>query len=245
MPHDLLTLYTAKSIEYGIALLFLVLFVPFWRFAMGTARPLAHAAAARESWSDRLTHWFHVPDRTFFHPGHAWARVEGDGVVTLGIDDFAQKLVGQVSEIAVPPVGARLVQGEPAWTVAADRKAVDMVAPVGGTVLAVNERVLREPATVNQDPYGEGWLVKVRAPRAAAHFATLRAGQAARTWMDEVCESLSSSLTPALGAVYQDGGVPVDGLARAVAGEDWDVLARRFLLTDADDAPEPARAEPR
>jgi glycine cleavage system H lipoate-binding protein len=233
MPHDILTLYSAKAIEYLLGVAFLVLFVPFWRFAMGASRAPA-AAPVRQSLADRLSHWFQVPDGTFFHPGHAWARVEPGGIVTVGMDDFAQKLVGPVHEVQVPPVGTRLVQGEAGWTVGADSKAIDVIAPVGGIVVAVNDRAQREPATVNRDPYGEGWLLKLQVPRMAAHLAPLRAGRAARRWMDEVCEGLSSTLTPALGPVYQDGGVPVDGLARAVAGEQWDVLARRLLLTDAD-----------
>lgn len=230
MPHDILTLYTAKAIEYLIAVAFLILFVPFWRYAMGTATAHAHAGATDVF--DALTHWFHVPDRTWFHPGHAWARMDADGVLTLGVDDFAQKLVGPLRAVRLPEPGARLEQGETAWSLAADGKAVDMVAPVGGIVLAVNQEALEHPSTVNAEPYGHGWLLKVQAPRVAAHLAALRSGQAARRWMDDVCESLTSSLSPSLGLVYQDGGVPVDGIARAVAGDDWDTVARRFLLTE-------------
>lgn len=238
MPHDILTLYSAKAIEYLIAVAFLVLFVPFWRFAMGTATAApAHAPATGVL--DALTHWFAVPDRTFFHPGHAWARMDGDGVLTVGVDDFAQKLVGPLGAVRLPHPGARLEQGEPAWSLAVDGKAVDMVAPVGGTVLAVNHAALERPSAINEEPYGHGWLLKVQSPRAAAHLAALRSGQAARRWMDEVCETLTASLTPSLGLVYQDGGTPVDGIAHAVAGDDWDTVARRFLLTD-DATPAPA-----
>ena len=213
-PHDLLTLYTAKAIEYGLAVLFLFMFVPFWRYAQGTVVAHAHAPA-HQSLRNLLTHWFQVPDKTYFHPGHAWARVDGGDVVTIGMDDFAQKLVGPMNAVQLPPVGSRLVQGEPAWAIAADGKTLDMLAPVGGIVVAVNQQAASEPSAVNRDPYGEGWLLRLRSPRVAAHVATLRAGQVARKWMDEVAEGLTATLTPALGHVYQDGGLPVDGLARA------------------------------
>lgn len=228
MPHDIITLYSAKAIEYLMAVFFLLLFIPFWRYVTATAA----AAPAHESLTERLTHWFHVPANTFFHPGHAWARADGGELLTVGMDDFAQKLVGAPTKLALPAIGARLEQGEPAWSIGGDHKTVDMLAPVGGIVVEVNQDALTDPTAVNRDPYGQGWLLRLRAPRAQAHLATLRANHVARRWMDEVCESLTSTLTPALGHVYQDGGVPVEGLARAVAGDNWDEVARRYLLTD-------------
>jgi glycine cleavage system H lipoate-binding protein len=228
MPHDIITLYSAKAIEYLMAVGFLLLFIPFWRYVTGSAV----AAPAHESLTARLTHWFHVPANTFFHPGHAWARPDGSDLVTVGMDDFAQKLIGAPAKLDLPPVGARLVQGEPGWAIRGDHKSVDMLSPVGGIVVEVNQEAVGDPSAVNRDPYGQGWLLRLRAPRAAAHLATLRANDVARRWMDRVCESMTATLTPALGHVSQDGGVPVEGLARIVAGDHWDQMAREYLLTD-------------
>lgn len=231
MPHDILTLDARKAIEYLIAVSFLVLFVPFWRYAMRSVAAESAVAARVSALADLVAGWFRVPADTFFHPGHAWARVEADGLVTVGVDDFAQKLVGPVRGLQLPRPGTHLEPDKPAWRLEADSKAIDMLAPVGGEVVAVNRRVLEAPDHVNRDPYGEGWLVKLRSPRLGAHLARLRAGEAARRWMDEVCDELCATMTPALGRVYQDGGLPVDGLARALAGDRWDELASRFLLT--------------
>jgi glycine cleavage system H lipoate-binding protein len=241
MPHDILTLYSTKALEYLIAVTFLALFVPFWRYAMGTAGALVEAVA-REPLSRRIASWFRVPADTYFHPGHTWARADAGGVLTVGLDDFAQKLVGPLRSVQLPPEGSRLIQGESAWSVRADSKAVDMIAPVGGVVVAVNQHAMDQPAIVNDDPYGNGWLLKVRSPHRVPQLATLRAGDAARRWMEEVADSLMATLTPSLGLVYQDGGMPVDGLARAIAGEDWDRFARRFLLTEDGDQPAPRDA---
>lgn len=230
MPHDIITLYSAKAIEYLMAVGFLMLFIPFWRYVTGSAV----AAPAHEGLAERLTHWFHVPANTFFHAGHAWARADGGELVTVGMDDFAQKLLGAPTKLDLPPIGARLVQGEPGWSIGGDHKSVDMLAPVGGIVVEVNQEALANPTSVNRDPYGRGWLLRLRAPRATAYLATLRANDVARRWMDTVCESMTTTLTPALGHVYQDGGVPVEGLARIVAGDNWDQVARRYLLTDTD-----------
>lgn len=231
MPHDILTLDATKAVEYLIAVAFLLLFVPFWQYVMRSVAAELPAAARVAGFADLVAGWFRVPDDTFFHPGHAWARVEADGLVTVGADDFAQKLVGPVRGVQLPPPGTRLERGRPAWRLEADSKAVDMLAPVGGEVVAVNRRALEAPETVNRDPYGDGWLIKLRSPRLGAHLAQLKAGEAARRWMSAVCDELCASMTPALGLVYQDGGLPVDGLARALAGDRWDELASRLLLT--------------
>jgi glycine cleavage system H protein len=231
MPHDILTLDATKAVEYLIAVAFLLLFVPFWQYAMHSVAAESRVVARVAAFADLVAGWFRVPDDTFFHPGHAWARVEADGLVTVGVDDFAQKLVGPVRGVQLPPPGARLERGRPAWRLEADSKAVDMLAPVGGEVVAVNRKAIETPETVNRDPYGDGWLVRLRSPNLGAHLAQLKAGQAARRWMNEVCDELCASMSPALGRVYQDGGLPVDGLARALAGDRWDELASRFLLT--------------
>lgn len=106
-----------------------------------------------------------------------------------------------------------------------------MLSPVDGTVVAVNERLLDSPEVLDRDPYGEGWLLKVRAPRAAANAKQLLSGALARRWMEEACDGLRTLMSPELGRAYQDGGVPVDGMARSLDPARWDEVARRFLLT--------------
>ncbi len=224
VTHDLVTMYSAKAIEYGIAIAYLLLFIPYWRFVTARPAPAAARQPARPVLG-QVADWFRLPLDLYYHPGHAWARPEGD-VVTIGIDDFGRKLVGPAA-LRLPPLGARLAQGEPALALEADSKAIDVLAPVDGTVIAVNERALGAA-----DPYGDGWLLKVRAPRLPANLRTLLSGSLARRWMEDVCDTLCGQLQPDLGRVYQDGGLPVDGIARALEPDNWDGVAKRFFLTD-------------
>jgi glycine cleavage system H protein len=216
--------YMVKAIEYLTGITFLLLFVAFWRFVNGEGAPVAAKA-----WSGRLADWFTVPDRLFFHRGHAWARVDGPEVVTLGVDDFAQQLVGPVEGFDLPAAGAALTAGAPAWTLRADGKAVGMVAPLGGTVLAVNTDLNQHPDLVNRDPYGRGWLVKLQVPRARTAVRDLVTGKAARAWIARVADELTASMNPELGHLMQDGGMPVHGIARGIDEADWDEVARLFL----------------
>jgi glycine cleavage system H lipoate-binding protein len=187
-------------------------------------------AAARAT---TLADWFSVPADYLFHRGHAWARPESSGLVTIGMDHFAASLVGPLSRIAMPAVGATLGQGERGWRlIADDGRAVDMLSPVDGAILEVNPEAASRPDAALADPFGTGWLMKVRPSRLRANRTGLISGTAARSWMQEVAAGLQNHLAPELGALAQDGGAPVAGMARALDPERWDTVARTYLLTD-------------
>jgi len=231
IPHDILTLYSAKMLEYGIAILFLVLFIPFWRYVQSSAVAPA-PATAKVRVPAPATDWFALPMDRLFHRGHAWLKDEADGTVTVGLSDFASKLVGPLSRISLPAVGSSVGQGEMAWRmVADDGTAVDMLSPVDGTVVEINGAVAANATAAETDPYGQGWLLKVRPSRLRANRINLLAGQTARRWMDEVLVGLRGQLAPSLGSLAQDGGAPLHGMARAIEPEHWDRLASTLLLT--------------
>jgi glycine cleavage system H lipoate-binding protein len=152
--------------------------------------------------------------------------------VTIGLDDFAAKLVGPLSRVSLPGVGSAVGQGEHAWRLlATDGRSVDMLSPVDGTVVDINPALASSPGLAERDPYGEGWLMKVRPSRLRANQINLMAGRAVQRWMEDTVAGLRGSLAPGLGALAQDGGVPVSGMARAIDPDGWDRLASRFLLS--------------
>lgn len=225
--------YMVKTVEYLTSIGFLLLFVVFWRYANG--EPVAVAERVR-AWSGQLSEWFQVPDRVRLHPAHAWARAEAPRVYTVGLDDFAQQLVGPVEAVDLPTPGTMLEAGRKAWTLRAGGKAVDMLAPVSGEVVGVNNAVAGRAHLVNDDPYGNGWLLKVRSPRADA-ARDLLSGVAARRWMARVADDVMATMTPELGVLAQDGGLPIHGIARGIDPEHWDEIAKRYLQPE----PEPMR----
>ena len=96
-----------------------------------------------------------------YHPEHDWARIEGDEA-TLGITWFAQDALGELVHFEPPAVGAAVAKDESYGEVESVKAVSDLVSPLSGEVLEVNEKVVDEPETVNEDPYGEGWLVRIR-----------------------------------------------------------------------------------
>jgi glycine cleavage system H protein len=96
-----------------------------------------------------------------YHPEHDWARIEGDEAV-LGITWYAQDALGELVHFEAPAVGSSTSKDEPYGEVESVKAVSDVIAPLSGEVLDVNQKAVDEPETVNEDPYGEGWLVRIR-----------------------------------------------------------------------------------
>lgn len=103
-----------------------------------------------------------TPQDLLYNTSHEWIRIDGDQVI-IGISDYAQISLGDVVFIELPDVGRTLSKGEPFGVVESVKAASDVYAPIGGEVIEINEALLDTPETVNEDPYGEGWMIKLRA----------------------------------------------------------------------------------
>jgi glycine cleavage system H protein len=101
------------------------------------------------------------PDDLKYHREHDWARVEGD-TATLGITWYAQDALGELVHYEPPDVGSSLARDESYGEVESVKAVSDLIAPLSGEVVEVNQKVAEAPETVNSDPYGDGWLVKIR-----------------------------------------------------------------------------------
>jgi len=112
------------------------------------------------------------PAELLYHPEHDWARIEGDEA-TFGITWHAQDALGEVVFFEPPAIGARLTQNEPYTEVESVKAVSDVIAPLSGEVIAVNEALADAPDAINRDPYGEGWLVRVRLADPAGSAALL------------------------------------------------------------------------
>jgi glycine cleavage system H protein len=101
------------------------------------------------------------PDDLKYHPEHDWARVE-NGEATLGITWFAQDALGELVHFEAPEAGTTIAKDAAYGEVESVKAVSDVIAPLSGDVLEVNQRAVEEPEVVNDDPYGDGWLVRVR-----------------------------------------------------------------------------------
>jgi len=117
------------------------------------------------------------PEDLLYHPEHDWARIDAAAEeATLGITWYAQDALGEVVFFELPAVGSAVRKGEPYAEVESVKAVSDVIAPLSGEIIEVNSAVEQDPHVINSDPYGEGWLVKVRLTDPAEREALMDAG---------------------------------------------------------------------
>ena len=114
-----------------------------------------------------------IPGDLKFMKSHEWARVEDQGTVTVGISEHAQGLLGDVVYVELPSVGDHVKAGTACAVVESVKAASDLYAPVSGEVVAINETLPDRPETINEDPYGEGWVLQIRPDNLADELGEL------------------------------------------------------------------------
>jgi len=102
-----------------------------------------------------------IPEKLKYSNDHEWVRVEGENAY-IGITDFAQNELGDIIFVEVETIDETLEKGEVFGTVEAVKTVSDLLLPVGGTILELNKKLEDEPEVINKDPYGEGWIVKIK-----------------------------------------------------------------------------------
>jgi glycine cleavage system H protein len=121
---------------------------------------------------------YHMPDELYYHPDHTWARVDDDGMVVVGLDDFLRQMAGGIHYIELPELGEELMQGEACGMVECQKWVGALAAPIAGTVAEVNTAAELEPGIVNEDCYDNGWLFVLAPGDLAADLSVLFHGEA-------------------------------------------------------------------
>jgi len=191
------------------------------------AQALAQQPALEPAW----VAGYQMPESLFYHRGHTWARPLDGDTVLVGVDDFARKLIGPPDHLRLPSRGDWLHQGGRAFAVKLDGKGAELVSPVEGEVVEVNGELSAKPTLTSEDPYGRGWVLKVKAPNLASNLRNLLSGRLARKWMEDSREALELRLMAFSGSVLQDGGEPASDLGHHLPPGDWDRLVNEFFLT--------------
>jgi glycine cleavage system H protein len=118
---------------------------------------------------------YEFPDELYYTKEHVWARVEGD-LVTVGLSQFGQDLAGRIAFVEIPRAGRAVTKGEPFMSMESGKWVGRVKAPTSGTISEANEELEWESEMVNTDPYGKGWLVKIKASNLADVNDLMRAG---------------------------------------------------------------------
>jgi glycine cleavage system H protein len=130
---------------------------------------------------------FEVPENLYYHKEYLWAKIEGDKV-KVGMSDFAQKQLNDIVYVELPSAGDEITQNEPFGTLESVKAVSDLIAPISGTIEAVNEELESKPELINEDPYGEGWLLIVTPSNLDADLKNILDFDAAVAWHKELAQ---------------------------------------------------------
>ena len=175
------------------------------------------------------------PEGIAFAANHMWTREER-GTLTVGVDGFIASLAGSVEAVILPGRETRLVPSASGVVLRHAGKDLRLAVPVPGAVTEVNEAVVRNPALLTSDPYGAGWLVKVRRlDNAMPALRTIPRQEVVR-WMREQGTQAREFFAARLPqpVLMQDGGVPVQGLLKEFSADVWREFEERFLSNETD-----------
>lgn len=176
-----------------------------------------------------------LPGGLFVHCGHTWAKLDSSGAVQVGLDSFAQGILGRVDRFELPPDGAKLRQGEPAFAALQSGKRIEFVSPVDGVVCAVNEQINADLAAARKDPYEKGWAFMIRPSNLSRNLKKLRIGEEATAWLERETRSFTEFLSlhravpVEVGVTLADGGIHADGIMESMDGEILQITIRKYF----------------
>ncbi len=169
------------------------------------------------------------PD-ALYAPGHTWLAATWRDL-RVGLDDLARRIVGVPEAVTLPAPGAHLRAGEPAVILRTGPRVAALPAPVTGTVTAANDALLRFPALLAREPYGSGWLYRIRPDEGRA--PALPTGEEARVWLRAESARFEHALERELGYAAADGGHPPLPAEAALDDRQWRKIAEEFLALAA------------
>lgn len=202
-----------------------------WRRARNEAVP------ALDQVGDYLFQDLNVPAGVYLDGGHTWVELEPEGDVHVGVDRFAESVLGRIDAVELPEVGREVRRGERLFSLVQGDRVAEFTAPVDGVVRSVDRLLARHPQSVKADPYSAGWICRLAPKNLSRNLKKLRIAEEARDWLKEEAERFQDFFAArpleqtALGAVMQDGGQPTGGVLEWMDDETWRRFNDEFLRT--------------
>ncbi len=171
---------------------------------------------------------FDLADGFYYHEGHTWARPEYGGRVRVGINDFAQKLVGKKGRIELPTIGHEIKQGKAGFVVKRNDQSVQILAPVDGVITHINNELLENPELINESPYEKGWLFTIEPSNLRKNLKGLYFGDEAKNFISDEREQLFSMANDDM-RVAADGGESSEDIFADLEDKKWAESIKKFL----------------
>ena len=227
-------LFETKGIEYIIVILFLLLLIPFWLLVTGKSNAVQHL---QEGVRVLAAHLLRVPKGLFFSRNHTWLYLEKSGQAKIGLDDFLQNVLGEITVQPLKSAGDVVQKGEVLALIEQEGKQLHVHSPLSGEIVGVNASVLERRGALSGETFEEGWLYALVPANWQKETSGFLLGADAVRWFSDEINRLKDFLNIKLArqagleplVVFQEGGeLEVDPLAELDAGI-WDEFQNEFL----------------
>ena len=176
-----------------------------------------------------------APANLFLDGGHTWVEVKPSGAATIGVDGFAQKLIGRIDDIVLPEVGKEINRGEVLFAVKQDNHRAAFASPIDGKVIMVDKDLPWHPEMIENDPYKAGWVCAIKPRNLAGNLKHLFTADEAGDWLKSEARRFQEFFAAVnidqmqLGQVMQDGGELVGGVLEFANDATWKQFNAMFL----------------
>ena len=176
-----------------------------------------------------------APANLFLDGGHTWVEVKPSGAATIGVDGFAQKLIGRIDDIVLPEVGKEIHRGDVLFAVKQDNHRAAFASPIDGQVIMVDKDLPWHPEMIENDPYKAGWICAVKPRNLAQNLKHLFAANEAGEWLKSEARRFQEFFAATsidnrqLGQVLQDGGELAGGVLEFANDATWKQFNEMFL----------------
>ncbi len=227
-------IFETKGIEYIIIIAFLLLIIPFW---LAINRKSALATRIRKTLGVLTAAVLKIPEGLYFNRNHTWTFLEKNGTAKIGVDDFLLHVTGEVSMNPIFRPGDLIKKGDLILMADNAGKVLRIYSPLSGEVTGTNPLLAEDPLAVLDDPYGRGWVYKVKPSAWKAETGSLYIAGEAVEWtkmeLEKFKDFLAGSMkkhTPELSMVaLQDGGEIIDRPLAEMPDEVWQDFQKSFL----------------
>lgn len=228
-------IFATKGIEYLIIITFLTLLVPFWLLLNKEGKITGQLNKVLGVLSAAI---LRIPQGLFYSKNHTWMFMEKSGEAKVGLDDLLLHMTGQVKFTLSKNPGEMIRKGELLTEIAQNGKLLRIVSPVSGRIINSNALINENPGILNQDPYGRGWLYKIKPSNWIAETKTCYFAEEATSWSanelerfkDFVAGSMKNHTPEASVMILQDGGELYDHTLSALPREIWNDFEKEFLV---------------
>ena len=192
----------------------------------GAVSAMAHPAAQLR---------YRTPNGVFFDPGHTWLFLEESGSTRLGINDFAQSILGKVDSVQTRAVGDRVKKGDVIVKLRHGERTATFRAPIDGVIEDVNSELLESHEMFGAEPFSSGWVYRIKPTNTTVLQKSLLLGESAKDWLSREVQRLKVILStvapanPVLGQTLQDGGLPAYGLIDYLSEAEWKQIQEKFF----------------